>query len=71
MLEKWQKVVLKKLQMMEKLCKVVEGEEVLIGEVAEGGVGLVLERLQNVDLKKFVKGDAVEDVQGKEAVGRD
>ena len=71
MLEKQQKVVLKKLQMMEKLCKVVEGEEVLIGEVAEGGVGLVLERLQNVDLKKFVKGDAVEDVQGKEAVGRD
>ena len=71
MLEKWQKVVLKKLQMMEKLCKVVEGEEVLIGEVAEGGVGLVLERLQNVDLKKFVKGDAVEDVQGKEAFGRD
>ena len=71
MLEKQQKVVLKKLQMLEKLCKVVEGEEVLIGEVAEGGVGLVLERLQNVDLKKFVKGDAVEDVQGKEAVGRD
>ena len=71
MLEKQQKVVLKKLQMMEKLCKVVEGEEVLIGEVAEGGVGLVLERLQNVDLKKFVKGDAVEDVQGKEAFGRD
>ena len=71
MLEKQQKVVLKKLQMMEKLCKVVEGEEVLIGEVAEGGVGLVLERLQNVDLKKFVKGDAVEDVQRKEAFGRD